>query len=204
MFITFEGIEGVGKSTQAARAAGWLSPRHAVYRTREPGGPEVAERIRELLLSRTVEPMHELTELLLMFAARAEHLARGIRPALARGDIVLCDRFTDATHAYQGGGRGLPAAHIRALADIVHGGLQPDITVLLDAPVPVALARARGRGVEGDRFEQEREQFFTRVRASYLALAAAEPGRFHIVDADADEDVVFDRIRDVLDGAVGP
>ncbi len=145
-FITFEGGEGVGKSTQIRRAAAWLEAQGVVVvLTREPGGTPRAEQLRRILLERTDEPMPQSCELLLMFAARASHLANLIEPAVARGAWVLCDRFTDATYAYQGGGRGLPAADIDALVRIVHPQRQPDLTVLLDAPVAVGLARARAR-----------------------------------------------------------
>jgi dTMP kinase len=185
-FITFEGGEGVGKSTQIKRAADWLAAAGIdVVLTREPGGTPRAEQLRRILLEQTDEPMPQSCELLLMFAARASHLANCIEPAVARGAWVLCDRFTDATHAYQGGGRGLPAADIEALVRIVHPQRQPDLTVLLDAPVEIGMARARIRnGTEGpDRFESERAEFFERVRQNYLQRAAREPARFRVVDA---------------------
>lgn len=200
-FITFEGGEGVGKSTQIRRAAAWLeSTGVEVVLTREPGGTPRAEQLRSVLLDRTDEPMPESCELLLMFAARATHLANLIEPAVARGAWVLCDRFTDATYAYQGGGRGLPLADIDALVRIVHPRLQPDLTVLLDAPVAVGMARAQARnGSDGpDRFETERVDFFERVRQTYLERAAHEPARFRIVDASASLDEVGARIRDAL------
>ncbi len=185
-FITFEGGEGVGKSTQIRRASAWLEAEGVeVVLTREPGGTPRAEQLRRILLERTDEPMPQSCELLLMFAARACHLANLIEPAMARGAWVLCDRFTDATYAYQGGGRGLPAADIDALVRIVHPQRQPDFTVLLDAPVAVGMARARTRnGNDGpDRFESERAEFFERVRQNYLQRAAQEPARFRVVDA---------------------
>jgi len=200
-FITFEGGEGAGKSTQIARAAGWLRERGLeVVSTREPGGTPRAERLRHMLLERDGEPMPQSCELLLMFAARATHLENLIRPAVARGAWVLCDRFTDATYAYQGGGRGLPEAQIDALAGVVHPDLWPDLTVLLDLPVAAGLARARHRnGADGpDRFELEQQAFFERVRATYLDRAAREPGRFRVVDASPAPDVVSDAIRKVL------
>lgn len=181
-FITLEGIEGVGKSTNLAAMAEQLRRANiTVVVTREPGGTPLAEELRRVVLHAT-EPLSESTELLLMFAARSIHVEQLIRPALARGDWVLCDRFTDATRAYQGGGRGQPMARIETLADWVHADVQPDLTVLLDAPVEVALARTRGRGSE-DRFERETRAFFERVRASYLDQARREPRRFLIVDA---------------------
>lgn len=185
-FITFEGGEGAGKSTQIARAAAWLLDRGLeVIVTREPGGTPRAERLREILLERGAEPMPQSCELLLMFAARATHVENLVRPAVRRGAWVLCDRFTDATYAYQGGGRGLPVAHIDALAGIVHPDLQPDLTVLLDLPVDAGLARARHRnGTAGpDRFETEQREFFERVRATYLERSRREPGRFRVIDA---------------------
>ena len=187
-FITFEGGEGAGKSTQIARAAQWLRDRGVdVVLTREPGGTERAERLRAILLERSTEPMPPSCELLLMFAARASHLENLVRPAVRRGAWVLCDRFTDATYAYQGGGRGLPLAHIDALVGIVHPDFQPDLTLLFDVPVDVGLSRARHRnGADGpDRFEAEQREFFERVRATYLARAQREPGRIRVIDAAA-------------------
>jgi len=203
MFITFEGIEGVGKSTQLGRLAQALAPRCTeIVRTREPGGSELAERLRALLLDPALESMSDTTELLLLFAARAEHLARTIRPALARGAVVLCDRFTDATYAYQGGGRGLPLATIDTLAALVHADVEPDLTLLLDAPVDVALGRAGRRGA-GDRFEREQALFFERVRAAYLRRAAEAPGRFRVIDAGESEDAVFARVEAAVVRSLG-
>ncbi|MGI9246870.1 MAG: dTMP kinase [Steroidobacteraceae bacterium] len=200
-FITFEGGEGVGKSTQVRTAAQWLGDRGIeVVLTREPGGTPRAEALRTVLLERTDEPMPPSCELLLMFAARATHLANLIEPAVARGAWVLCDRFTDATYAYQGGGRGLPMADIDALVRLVHPQRQPDLTVLLDAPVALGMARARARnGVDGpDRFESERGQFFERVRQCYLERAEREPDRFHVVDASGGLDAVAAGVRSGL------
>ncbi len=186
LFITLEGGEGAGKSTQLAylrqriEAAG--IPLHV---TREPGGTPLAEQIRALLLDHRDEEMAPDTELLLMFAARAQHLARLVRPALARGEWVLCDRFTDATYAYQGGGRGIGFARIAVLEDWVQGELRPDLTLLLDLPVAMGMARAGRRG-ELDRFEREQRDFFERVRAAYLTRAEQEPQRFRIIDAAQD------------------
>lgn len=205
-FVTFEGGEGVGKTTQLARAADWLRGRGVeVVQTREPGGTPRAERLRQLLLDRDAEPMPEACELLLMFAARATHLANLVRPAMARGAWVLCDRFTDATYAYQGGGRGVADQHIDALVRIVHGDLQPDLTLLLDAPVATGLGRAHERnGGDGpDRFESERREFFERVRSTYLARAAREPQRIRVVDASGTveevERVIRASLEDLLD-----
>jgi len=192
-FITFEGGEGAGKSTQIARAAAWLGSRGVeVVLTREPGGTPRAERLRTMLLERDAEPMSQACELLLMFAARATHLDNLVRPAVARGSWVLCDRFTDATYAYQGGGRGLPTAQIDALVHIVHPDLQPDLTLLLDLPVTAGLARAASRNGAGgpDRFEVEQQAFFDRVRATYLDRAGQEPSRFRVIDAAGSVDEV--------------
>ena len=166
-------------------------------RTREPGGTPRAERLRNLLLERGDEPMPAPCELLLMFAARSTHLENLIRPAVARGAWVLCDRFTDATYAYQGGGRGLSERDIDSLVAIVHAGFWPDLTVLLDAPVDTGLARAHERnGADGpDRFETERREFFERVRETYLARARREPQRLKVVDATGSVDAVEQGIR---------
>ena len=183
LFITLEGPEGAGKTTnreflaERLRAAG-----RETLLTREPGGTPLAERIRELLLAPTDEPMASDTELLLMFAARAQHLDQVIRPALAAGKVVLCDRFTDATYAYQGGGRGLSEARIAVLEDFVQGTLRPDLTLVFDLPVEVGLARAAARG-RLDRFEQEGRAFFEAVRQTYLRRAAGDPQRYRIIDA---------------------
>lgn len=183
VFITLEGGEGVGKSTNLALVAELLREAgHSLVITREPGGTELAERIRQLLLEPVAEPMCEMTELLLVFAARAQHLDRVIRPALEAGQWVLCDRFTDATYAYQGGGRGLNTAHIERLERLVQGNVRPDLTLLLDAPTEVGRTRARSRG-QLDRFEVEQEAFFERVRNAYLERARVEPSRFRVIDA---------------------
>jgi len=182
-FITFEGIEGVGKSTNiqhfvdAIERAG-----HTVLTTREPGGTPMAERIRDLVAEHGDETMPDIAELLLVFAARSLHVSNVIRPALESGTWVICDRFTDSSRAYQGGGRGLPQNDINLLAEWVHGDLQPDLTVLLDAPVETGMSRA-GRRSEPDRFELERNEFFQRVRETYLQLVIANPERFVVVDA---------------------
>jgi dTMP kinase len=182
-FVTLEGIEGAGKSTQLDTVRALLERAgHEVVVTREPGGTPLAERIRELVLAPSDEAMPPLAELLLMFAARCAHLAGLIRPALARGAWVICDRFTDATVAYQGGGRGLPLANIQALAQLVHPDLSPDLTLLLDVAPAIGLARAGRRGA-ADRFEREHLEFFERARAAYLELARASPGRIAVIDA---------------------
>jgi dTMP kinase len=200
-FITFEGGEGAGKSTQIARAAGWLRGRGVeVVLTREPGGTPRAERLRAILLERDAEPMPQSCELLLMFAARATHLDNLVRPAIARGAWVLCDRFTDATFAYQGGGRGLPRAQIDALAAIVHPDLWPDLTLLIDLPVDAGMARASQRnGVAGpDRFESEQQAYFERVRGAYLERAQDEPARFRVIDGSRPIDAVTAAIEAAL------
>ncbi|MGE4407942.1 dTMP kinase [Pseudomonas sp.] len=183
LFITLEGPEGAGKSTNREYLAGRLRARGLdVVLTREPGGTPLAERIRELLLTPADEPMAVDTELLLVFAARAQHLAQVIRPALARGAVVLCDRFTDATYAYQGGGRGLSLERIAQLETFVQGDLRPELTLIFDLPVDVGLARAAARG-RLDRFEQEGMRFFEAVRRAYLERAQAAPARYRVLDA---------------------
>ena len=183
LFITLEGPEGAGKSTNRDYIAAQLRAAGLdVVLTREPGGTPLAERIREVLLAPSDEAMDADAELLLMFAARAQHIARVIRPALQRGAVVICDRFTDATYAYQGGGRGLPEALIATLEAFVQQGLQPDLTLVFDLPVEIGLARATARG-RLDRFEQEGRAFFEAVRSAYLARAATDTQRYRIVDA---------------------
>ena len=183
LFITLEGPEGAGKSTNREYLAARLREQGVdVVMTREPGGTPLAERIRELLLAPSEERMAVDTELLLMFAARAQHLAEVIRPALARGAVVLCDRFTDATYAYQGGGRGLPVERIAILENFVQGELRPDLTLVFDLPVEVGLARAAARG-RLDRFEQEGQAFFEAVRQAYLQRAGQQPQRYRLLDA---------------------
>jgi dTMP kinase len=201
-FLTMEGIEGVGKTTQVARLAQGLRDRgiaHVV--TREPGGTPLAERIREIVLDNARgETMPPTAELLLMFAARAVHLHNHIEPNLRSGSWVLCDRFTDATYAYQGGGRGMSADTIRQLESLVQGTRRPDLTLLLDAPVEQALQRARLRdpAAPRDRFESERAEFFERVRDAYHARAAACPERISIIDAGQSADVVAASILELL------
>jgi dTMP kinase len=201
-FLTIEGIEGVGKSTQVARLSQSLSGRgiaHVV--TREPGGTPLAERVRDIVLNCRDEILPPVAELLLMFAARAVHLSNLVEPNLRAGRWVVCDRFIDATYAYQGGGRQLSVDAIRPLETLVLGPRRPDLTVLLDAPVDQALLRARHRnaGAAADRFESERTEFFERVRAVYLQRAAAEPGRIMVVDAGGSVDEVAARILELLE-----
>lgn len=182
-FITVEGGEGAGKTTQIRFMRDFLEQRGLpVALTREPGGTGLGEEIRALLLGHRNDGMALATETLLMFAARAEHLQRVIRPALAAGHWVLCDRFTDATYAYQGGGRGLPPTQIAILENWVQGDLRPDLTLLLDVPVEIGLQRANRRGA-ADRFEREDRAFFERVRTAYLQRARQYPDRYRIVDA---------------------
>jgi dTMP kinase len=205
-FISLEGIEGAGKSTLARALEAALVARGLTVRlTREPGGTPLAERLRALLLERGAEHISAEAETLLMFAARAVHLENLIRPVLASGAWVICDRFSDATRAYQGAGRGVDAELIERLANSVHGNLWPHRTLLLDLPVDTGLIRARKRGGAGDRFEDEDRRFFERVRARYLALAAAEPARVRVVDAAQAPDSVAARaleaIADLLPGA---
>ncbi len=198
--ITLEGGEGAGKTTAVATVRQWLEQQsRTVVETREPGGTVPAERIRALLLDPETGDLDPLTELLLMFAARAENLRQVVRPALAAGADVVCDRFTDASMAYQGYGRGLGEGPVHALARLVHPDLQPDLTLLLDLPVADGLARARGRGDQPDRFEQNERAFMDRVRAGYLAQARAYPGRYALIDASQSLDRVQARIRAVLE-----
>ena len=201
-FITLEGGEGVGKSSNMAFVVDTLAAAGIPYiQTREPGGTALAESIRELLLEPRDEPMAELTELLLVFAARAQHLQQKIIPALKAGTWVVCDRFTDATIAYQGAGRGLSVAVIQQLRQLVQAELQPDITLLLDAPIEVGMGRASRRG-ELDRFEREQGGFFQRVRQGYLDQAHAEPGRYRVIDASQTLEAVQQDIHKVLQGVL--
>ncbi len=199
-FITLEGGEGVGKSSNLEfirrhlEAAG-----KTVIITREPGGTPLGEHVRGLLLDHRHDGMSADAELLLMFAARAEHLAQVIRPALAADKWVLCDRFTDATYAYQGGGRGIAAERIAALETWVQGDLRPDLTLLLDAPVAVGMARAGRRAAKADRFEREQTAFFEQVRHAYLELAERCAERYRVIDASQALSAVQDQLRHVLD-----
>lgn len=196
-FITLEGIEGAGKSSlQQALATALEQQGRVVCATREPGGTPLAEEIRSVVLNRRASGMPATTELLLMFAARAAHVAQRIEPALARGEWVLCDRFTDATRAYQGAGRGIAAGTIDSLAEVAHPGLVPDLTLLLDLSPQAGMTRARQRLTGGDRFEDEALEFFARVREGYLQLARSEPRRFRVLDATrAPADLLADAMR---------
>lgn len=199
-FITVEGAEGGGKTTNVLYIARHLEAAgHTVVRTREPGGTPLAEDVRDMLLAVREETVAPLAELLLMFAARAQHINEVIRPALARGDWVLCDRFTDATYAYQGGGRGVDTNQIATLAELVHGDLQPDLTLYLDVPVDVSFERIAGR--PHDRFEREQRGFYERVRNAYLARAESH-ARYRTVDASQPLESVQAAIKDTLDGFV--
>ncbi len=199
-FITLEGIEGAGKSTVAKYVADWLTGQGIVVRlTREPGGTPLAERVRQIVLERGTEPLSAVTETLLMFAARALHVENVIAPALREGHWVVCDRFTDATRAYQGSGRGVDAALIDVLAGAVHPRLAPHCTLLLDLPVAAGLSRARQRGgAATDRFEAETVGFFERVRAGYLELARHEPERIQVIDASVPLGEVQRRVAAIL------
>jgi dTMP kinase len=194
-FITFEGIDGAGKSTHLEAVAQRLRAAGAtVVCTREPGGTPLAERVRELVLHAT---MDALTEALLVFAARRDHLREVIMPALALGHTVLCDRFTDATFAYQGGGRGAPIAVLEQLETLVQGTLQPDLTIWFDLPAALA-AQRRTQAREADRFEQQDLAFFERVRDQYAARAALMPQRFARIDASRAREAVWQQIDAVL------
>lgn len=203
-FITLEGIEGAGKTTVADRITQALRARGlTVHATREPGGTKLAERIRGVVLDRGEEHISATAEMLLMFGARQVHIDNLIRPALSRGEWVLCDRFTDATHAYQGGGRGVDRTLIDRIAQAVHGNLMPDCTLLLDVPVRVGLERMQARRGAVDRFEVESAQFFDRVRTRYLELARAAPARFRIIDATQSADQVAAAALAALEEALG-
>ncbi len=204
-FITLEGGEGVGKTTNMDFIARLLMANGiTVVKTREPGGTELAEKIRQLLLDNQDEAIEPNAELLMMFAARAQHIRHVIKPALERGDWVLCDRFTDATYAYQGGGRGMSMEKIAWLERMVQGDLRPDLTLLLDAPVKIGMQRARNRSIP-DRFEQEKQQFFEKVRQTYLDLAEQQQQRFAVIDASQSLEIVQQtikmRIEQLIDNA---
>ncbi|ABI56765.1 dTMP kinase [Alkalilimnicola ehrlichii MLHE-1] len=202
-FITLEGLEGAGKSTALTRVREYLQRQGIdAVMTREPGGTPLGERIRALLLGQSEPPMAPATEALLMFAARSEHLDKRIWPALERGQWVVCDRFTDASYAYQGWGRGLGAERIAALEDWTQGALRPDLTLWLDVPVETGLARAAGRGEAPDRFEQERDGFFERVHEGYAALAERFPERIRRVDAGQPLEAVLTALEEALASAV--
>ena len=205
-FITLEGIEGAGKSTVAKYVGDWLTGQGIGVRlTREPGGTPLAERVRGIVLERGTEQVSAVTETLLMFAARALHVENVIAPSLRAGRWVVCDRFTDATRAYQGSGRGVDMSLIDMLARTVHPKLVPDCTLLLDLSAPAGLARARARpSASVDRFEAEAVGFFEKVRAGYLTLARAEPVRFRIIDAAAPLEDVELRVGEILAGLIRP
>lgn len=195
-FITFEGIDGAGKSSQIAALVASLESRGlSVEQTREPGGTALGERLRELLLH---EPMHLETEAMLMFAARREHLAARIRPALDAGRWVVSDRFSDATYAYQVGGRGLDAAKFAALENWVHPRFQPDLTLIFDLPPEIAAARVAGTGGTPDRFEREQRDFFDRVRAAYLERARMAPERICVIAADRSPEEIRAEIQSIV------
>jgi len=195
-FITLEGVDGAGKSSHVA----WIAERlrqagHDVVVTREPGGTPLAEKLRALVLA---EPMDPLAETLLMFAARADHVQRVIAPALARGAWVVCDRFTDATYAYQGAGKGVPEERIRQLAHATHPGLAPDQTLVFDCPYDISRSRLSNSGRDLDRFESEERAFFERVRAGYQGMARAEPGRVVLLDGSRSTESVKEEIKKII------
>ncbi|NOX43896.1 MAG: dTMP kinase [Gammaproteobacteria bacterium] len=198
-FITIEGGEGAGKSTNLIFIRQYLkAAEKKVVLTREPGGTSVGEKIRDVLLDKKQIDISNDTELLMMFAARAQHIEHVILPALNAGDWVLCDRFTDATYAYQGGGRGIDNERIATLENWVQGTLRPDLTLLLDLPVEEGMKRANKRS-EPDRFEQEKLEFFNRVRNAYLNMARTNTGRYRIVDASTSLENVQEQITQILD-----
>jgi len=206
-FITFEGLDGSGKSTQLGKLARALRARGLpVTVTREPGGTATGERIREVLLHSATSGLSSQAEMALMFASRAQHIHEVIQPALAEGQVVLCDRFTDSTEAYQGGGRKLGSKAVLQLHEVLCGGLQPDMTILLDNDVSASVERARRRNhahksrhaKDENRFEQESRAFFGRVRSAYLALAAREPHRVHVIDARGTPQETHTAIMDLV------
>lgn len=199
LFVTIEGSEGVGKSTAMKFLRKYLQGRSIDFiATREPGGTPLAERMRKILLDDHEEPLADITELLMVFAGRAQHIQEVIRPALDQGQWVVCDRFTDATYAYQGGGRLIFSDYIAQLESMVQGSLQPNITLLLDAPLSVGMARARSRS-RPDRIEKEDMDFFERVRKKYLERAECFPKRFHIIDTNCPIANVQKQIVAVMD-----
>lgn len=198
-FITLEGIEGVGKSTVQQYVANYIANRtqRHVVQTREPGGTPLAEKIRDLALKHSAEPIFPMTELLLMFASRAQHIHEIIIPALEQGAYVVCDRFVDASYAYQGGGRGMDMKDIELLEKVTCGSLKADLVIILDAPVEVGLARAKKRETF-DRFESEKIVFFEKVRATYLARAKADPERYAVIDAAGTLQQVHEQLERLL------
>ncbi len=202
-FISLEGGEGAGKSTQNKHIVEWLSTRgHDVVETREPGGTIISEQIRRLLLDTRNQGLNAISELLLMFAARSQLIQEVILPALTAGKVVVCDRFADASYAYQGGGRQLGAGTVAIVEKLVLGNLQPDLTLLFDMPVKLGMKRVAGRG-QADRFETETVRFFERVRSAYLERAAADPQRFRVVDASRDEVQVREQVEQILQKRMG-
>ncbi len=198
LFISFEGVEGAGKTTNIEYIADKIAQGgHEIVLTREPGGTKLSEAIRELLISKEYPEMHIKTELLLMFAARSEHLNTVILPAINAGKWVLCDRFTDATYAYQGAGRGIPEDIIATLETLVQGSVKPDYTFLFDLDAEIGLGRAKNRG-ETDRFEQQHIDFFNKIRDKYLELAKSDEPRYRIVNAQYDLDTVQKQIDQLL------
>ena len=202
-FISLEGGEGAGKSTQNKRIVRWLAQQvKDVLETREPGGTVVSEKIRKMLLDNRNAGLNATAELLMMFAARSQLVEEVILPALAAGQVVVCDRFADASYAYQGGGRQLGGETVEVVEKLVLKGLQPNLTLLFDVPVEQGMKRVASRG-EADRFEVESLRFFERVRKAYLERAAAQPGRFRIIDASQNEDVVWQQVKAALQEAPG-
>lgn len=198
LFITFEGVEGAGKTTNIKYIAEQIQKKGIdILLTREPGGTDIGEAIREILISKDFPEMHYITELLLMFAARSEHINKKIIPALEKGTWVLCDRFTDASYAYQGAGRGVDKKNIKLLENMVQDKLQPDYTFLFDLEAKTGLSRARQRG-ETDRFEQQHIDFFNRVRMEYLNMASSDIQRYKIINAQYDIETVRSQISDIL------
>lgn len=203
-FLTIEGGEGAGKTTAVDFIRSWMTERHLSYvETREPGGTQVAEELRSLLLGHHGEPLSDITELLMMFAARSQNLFHNVLPALEAGKIVLCDRFTDATYAYQGGGRGLSTQPVETLENLVQGSLRPDMTILLDVDPEIGMARAKGRTGSLDRIEQEKMDFFIRVRNAYLDRAKQFPGQFEVIDAGQPLESVQQQLLAVLERRLG-
>ncbi|MGI9228052.1 MAG: dTMP kinase [Gammaproteobacteria bacterium] len=197
-FITFEGTEGVGKSTQIQHLEKYLKSKNIkTLITREPVGTEIGERIRELLLDKNISQFDAITELLLMFAARAQHLEEVIYPALQNNTWVLCDRFTDASYAYQGGGRGVPFSHIKVIENAVHGNFTPDLTIFLNCKLNTGMKRVKSRG-SIDRFEKEQQEFFERVQQTYLQLAKQHPNRITVIDANKSVKQVTSAIQKVV------
>jgi dTMP kinase len=205
LFVTFEGVEGCGKSTQAKLLAAWLRGRgHAVLLTREPGGPGISEKIRRILLDARHHAMHPLTELLLLEASRAQHVAEVIAPALRRGAVVICDRFADSSTAYQGHGRGLDLGMVDRLNRAAAGDVWPALTLVVDVPVDVGFSRAAGRKRRFDRMESQQRAFHRRVRAGFRALAEREPARVKLLDGTFTPDVVQAAVRQLVWSRLAP